>query len=180
MDVSHYHPLLTWIKKWWSVMDGDVFIIWQGNRICYTHRSIKVKSFLPIFFSFGSFMNWCIARLLNFYLPVLFSEDAQWGWKEEVLVTRVGKWTLVQATKDLRVESQVLYVVISVSQWVEWLSCHFVGSNPWTHWVFLILTYRMEPFSLSGICHHSPVISWSWDTGLREIPVEVYVTWLLW
>lgn len=39
---------------------------------------------------------------------MLFSEDAQKGWQEEVLVTRARKGTLFQATKGLRVESQVL------------------------------------------------------------------------
>lgn len=45
-------------------------------------------------------------------------------------MTRVGKPTLIQAIKELREESQVLYMMISVSQWVECLSCHFLDSNP--------------------------------------------------
>lgn len=116
-------------------------------------KAWKGEEFLPSFFGSS-----CIDALHIYWIftyTVLCSEVAQWGWKEEVLITRAGKPTLIQATKELREESQVLYVMISVSQWVECLHCHFVGHNPWSCLVFLILHHGMEPFSPSGICHLS-------------------------
>lgn len=106
---------------------------------------------------FGPFLPWCIAHLLNFYLPCLILRGCTVGLGREVLMTRVGKQILIQATKDFRVKSQALYE-ISVSQWVKRLSCYFVSSNLGPIWFSSSSHMRWSIFSV-WLCHHSDLQS---------------------
>lgn len=132
-------------------MEREFFFIWQGHGIFLIRgprlEGIERKRTCHLFLSVASCTN--ASYLLNVYLLCALLRGCTEDWEEEVLVTRSRKKNLFQATKSLRVESQVLCVTMSVekvSQWPVWVNCHSFGSNPWSCLSFLILTYKMEPF----------------------------------
>lgn len=144
---------------------------------------------------FGPFLPWCIAHLLNFYLPCLILRGCTVGLGREVVMTRVGKQILIQATKDFRVKSQALYKMISVSQWVMWLSCYFRGSPPGPIWFSSSSHMRWSVFSF-WLCHHSDLqslvlrykaerntlqywVSWVWWVGSPSVSIAIVKTWNL-
>lgn len=109
------------------------------------------------YFSFGPFLPWCIAHLLNFYLPCLILRGCTVGLGREVLMTRVGKQILIQTMKDFRVKSQGPLWDISIPMGQE-AKLLFCGSNLGLFGFPHILTYEMEHFSV-WLCHHSDLQS---------------------